>query len=281
MELWFTEKHADNVRFSIRVKKQLHSEKSEFQQIDVFDTYEFGKILTIDGIVMITEKDEFVYHEMIVHVPMASNPNIKDVLVIGGGDGGTVRELTRYSNIQRIDMVEIDQVVVELSKAYFQQTSCKLDDKRVTLFYEDGIEFMKDKKDVYDLIIIDSTDPIGPGEGLFTEEFYKNCYFALKKNGIMVNQNESPYYDKEKREFIRANKKIRKIFPVARVYQLHIPTYPSGHWLFGFNSKGIDPVNNDNVDGWVKNNLETQYYNTEIHRGSFMLPNFVKSMISQ
>jgi spermidine synthase len=279
MELWFTENQNENVRFGIKIKKHLYSGQSEFQKIDVFETFGFGKLLTIDGIIMVTEKDEFIYHEMISHVPLAAKPDIKSVLVIGGGDGGTVRELTRYKTIQNIDMVEIDKLVVDISKEYIKQTSEKLDDSRVKLYYEDGIEFVKNKVNEYDLIIVDSTDPIGPGEGLFTEEFYQNCYNALKSDGIMINQNESPYYDKERRELVRANKKMKKVFPIVEVYQFHMPTYPSGHWLFGFNSKKINPIN-DSIKKWNNLNISTKYYNTEIHKGSFMLPNYVKEIIN-
>jgi len=279
MELWFTENQNENVRFGIKIKKHLYSGQSEFQKIDVFETFGFGKLLTIDGIIMVTEKDEFIYHEMISHVPLAAKPDIKSVLVIGGGDGGTVRELTRYKTIQKIDMVEIDKLVVDISKEYIKQTSENLDDSRVKLYYEDGIEFVKNKVNEYDLIIVDSTDPIGPGEGLFTEEFYQNCYNALKSDGIMINQNESPYYDKERRELVRANKKMKKVFPIVEVYQFHMPTYPSGHWLFGFNSKKINPIN-DSIKKWNNLNINTKYYNTEIHKGSFMLPNYVKEIIN-
>jgi spermidine synthase len=279
MELWFTENQNENVRFGIKIKKHLYSGQSEFQKIDVFETFGFGKLLTIDGIIMVTEKDEFIYHEMISHVPLAAKPDIKSALVIGGGDGGTVRELTRYKTIQNIDMVEIDKLVVDISKEYIKQTSEKLDDSRVKLYYEDGIEFVKNKVNEYDLIIVDSTDPIGPGEGLFTEEFYQNCYNALKSDGIMINQNESPYYDKERRELVRANKKMKKVFPIVEVYQFHMPTYPSGHWLFGFNSKKINPIN-DSIKKWNNLNINTKYYNTDIHKGSFMLPNYVKEIIN-
>ncbi len=278
MELWFTENQNENVRFSIKIKEHIYSEKSEFQKIDVYETYGFGKLLTIDGIIMVTEKDEFIYHEMITHVPLAAKPSIKSVLVIGGGDGGTVRELTRYKTIEKIDMVEIDKMVVDVSKKYIKQTSKNLNDERVNLYYEDGIEFVKNRQDEYDLIIVDSTDPIGPGEGLFTEDFYKNCYKALKEDGIMINQNESPYYEKERKEFKRANKKIQKIFPIVEVYQFHMPTYPSGHWLFGFSSKGIKPVNKG-INDWNKLDIKTKYYNTDIHNASFMLPNYVKEII--
>ncbi|EOD01694.1 polyamine aminopropyltransferase [Caldisalinibacter kiritimatiensis] len=279
MELWYTEEHTDYAKFSTKVKKHLYSEKSPFQQVDVIDTYEYGKILTLDGLVMVTEKDEFIYHDMITHVAMATNPDIKRVLVIGGGDGGTVRELTRYSTIEKIDMVEIDELVVKASKEFLPITSNKLDDERVTLYFEDGIKFVEDKENQYDLIIVDSTDPIGPGEGLFTREFYRNCFKALTENGILVNQNESPYYERDAKAMIRATGKLKDIFPTVEVYQFHMPTYPSGHWLFGFASKKLHPIKDFDADRWNSLNLKTKYYNTDIHVGAFALPTYVKEMI--
>ncbi|MCY6958064.1 polyamine aminopropyltransferase [Clostridium brassicae] len=279
MELWYTEEHTDNVRFSTKVKKHIYSEKSDFQQIDVFETEEFGRLLTIDGLVMVTQKDEFIYHDMITHVAMATNPEIKSVLVIGAGDGGTVRELTRYSTIEKIDMVEIDEVVVKASKQYLPFTASKLDDPRVNLYFEDGIKFVQGKDNMYDLILVDSTDPIGPGEGLFTTEFYTNCYRALTEKGILVNQNESPYYSQNAREMRRAHNKISKIFPIAKAYQYHMPTYPSGHWLFGFASKALDPIKDLDAERWNNLGIKTKYYNTDIHVGAFALPTYVKEML--
>ena len=194
LDLWYTEKHSQDAKFSIKVLRQLCSVKSPFQQIDILESEEFGRFLTLDGCMMLTEKDEFIYHEMIVHVPMATNPNIQRVLVIGAGDGGTVRELTRYAGIVHIDMVEIDKMVVEVCREYLPQTACKLDDPRVHLHFEDGLRYIRAKENEYDLIIVDSTDPFGPGEGLFTKEFYGNCYKALTPNGILVNQHENAYY---------------------------------------------------------------------------------------
>lgn len=279
MELWYTEQHTDNVRFSIKVDKSLYSGQSEFQRIDVFNSKEFGNFFTLDGLMMVTEKDEFIYHDMIVHVAMATNSKIKNVLVIGAGDGGTVRELTRYSNIEQIDMVEIDKMVVEVCREYFPQTACKLDDPRVQLYFEDGLRFVRSKENAYDLIIVDSTDPFGPGEGLFTREFYGNCFKALKEDGILVNQHESPYYEEYAKSMQRAHKRIREFFPVCRVYQVHIPTYPSGHWLFGFASKTYDPLTDIDEQAWNSLGLKTKYYNTEIHKGCFALPNYVKELL--
>ena len=241
MEFWFSEMHTPHVKLSIRVDRQLYSGKSEFQRIDVFDSPEFGRFLTLDGYMMLTEKDEFIYHEMITHVPMAVHPHVEKVLVIGAGDGGVIRELVQYQDLKHIDMVEIDPLVVEVCKKYLPKTACRLEDPRLTIHYEDGLKFVRFQEDEYDLIIVDSTDPFGPGEGLFTREFYGNCYKALKEDGILINQHESPFYPGDAAACQRAHKNIVESFPIRKVYQAHIPTYPSGHWLFGFASKKTTP----------------------------------------
>lgn len=279
MNLWYSENYAEGCRFDIKVKKQIYSEQTPFQKIDFFESYEFGRFFTLDGYMMVNEKDEFIYHDMITHVPMAVNPDIKKVLVIGGGDGGTVRELTRYENILLIDHVEIDERVVRLCQEYLPITASKLNDPRVTMYFEDGVEFVRKNVNYYDLILVDSTDPIGPGEGLFTTEFYKDCYTALNENGILINQHESPYYAKDSKEMKRAHAKLKSIFDVCKVYQYHMPTYASGHWLFGFASKGLDPIMDHKVDKWKSLGLKTKYYNPEIHLGSFALPTYVQEML--
>jgi len=279
MELWYTEQHTPDVRFSIKVTNLLYTNHSGIQQIDVFESKEFGRFLTLDGLMMVTEKDEFIYHDMMVHVPMAVKSDAKKVLVIGAGDGGTIRELTRYPSVEVIDMVEIDEEVVTVSKKYLEQTTCSLDDPRVKIYYEDGLRFVRTKIDEYDLILVDSTDPFGPGEGLFTREFYGNCYKALKADGVLVNQHESPYYSHYANSMKRAHKRIEEFFPVCKVYQAHIPTYPSGHWLFGFASKLLDPVVDLDAKKWEDLGLYTKYYNTQIHIGSFALPTYVKELL--
>jgi len=280
MELWFTEYHTEGARFSIKVDKPLVSLKSDFQRIDVFDSHDFGRVLVLDGFLMLTEKDEFIYHEMMVHVPMAVCPGAKNVLVIGGGDGGVVRELVRYPSIERIDLVEIDRFVVDVCREYFPQVAGKLDDPRVQIHYEDGCRFVEGRKEAYDLIIVDSTDPVGPGEGLFTRAFYQNCYEALTESGVLVNQHESPYYPGDALAAQRAHRNIKSVFPKALVYQAHIPTYPSGHFLFGFASKGLDPVA-DLKPGWEALGIQTRYYNTELHRGCFALPSYVRELLER
>lgn len=281
MELWYTENHTDNVKFSIKVDKHLRSAESEYQRIDIFESKEFGRMLTLDGYLMVTEKDEYIYHEMITHIPMAVNPDITNVLVIGAGDGGTVRELTRYNNIKNIDMVEIDEMVVEICREYLPQTACRLSDPRVNIFYQDGLKFVRSKENEYDLIIVDSTDPFGVGEGLFTKEFYGNCFKALKNDGILVNQHESTFYTSYANSMKRAHSRIKSIFPIALVYQAHIPTYPSGHWLFGFASKKYDPRTDLKADRWNSLGIKTKYYNTYLHTGCFAIPNNVRDQLRE
>ena len=281
MELWFTEKHTENVKLSIQVDRQLYSSQSEFQRIDIFSSKEFGRFLTLDGYMMLTQKDEFIYHEMMVHVPMAVHPEVRKVLVIGGGDGGTARELIRYPAIEQIDVVEIDEEVVSACRQYLPQTACGFDDERIHLFYEDGLKYVRRYEDTYDLILVDSTDPFGPGEGLFTKEFYGNCYKALKAEGIMVNQHESPFYPNDAVAMQRAHKRIVESFPISKVYQEHIPTYPSGHWLFGFASKRYHPLTDQDSARWKALELRTRYYNEQLHRGAFALPNYVEEMLEK
>jgi spermidine synthase len=279
LELWFSERHTKNVEFSIRTDKQLYSGESPFQRIDVFESIEFGRFLTLDGYMMLTEKDEFIYHEMIVHPPMAVNPKTENVLVIGAGDGGAIRELTRYKGIKNIDVVEIDEMVVNVCREFLPQTACGFNDERVHLYFQDGLKYIRSCENQYDLIIVDSTDPFGPGEGLFTKEFYGNCYKALKEDGIMVNQHESPFYEGDAIAMQRAHKRIVQCFPISRVYQAHIPTYPSGHWLFGFASKRYHPVGDLDEAAWNALGLKTKYYNTKLHAGAFALPNYVWGLL--
>lgn len=281
MELWYSEKHTENVKFSIKVDKHLVSTQSEFQKIDVFESKEFGRFLTLDGLMMVTEKDEFIYHDMIVHVPMATNPEIKHVLVIGAGDGGTIRELLKYDTIEHIDLVEIDKMVVDVCKEYLPQTASQLDHNKVTSYFEDGLKFIRTIENKYDLIIVDSTDPFGPGEGLFSKEFYRHCYRALTHSGILINQHESPYYESYAKAMQRAHQRIKETFDVAKVYQAHIPTYPSGHWLFGFASKGMIGHDITQIEKWNELNIKTEYYNTALHVGCFALPNYVLDLLEK
>ena len=219
MELWFSDYHTEKVKVSVKVQKQLFGLQTEFQRIDVFDSDEFGRFLSADGSIVFSEKDEFIYDEMVVHIPMAVHPNVKHVLVIGGGDGGVARELGHYKEIETIDVVEPDRVFVEVCKEYFPDNACGLSDPRVTVYYEDGLRFLRSKQNMYDLIINDAIDPLGHNAGLFTKEFYGNCYRALKEDGIMVYQHGSPFYDEDEESCRVMHRKASHSFPVSRVYQ--------------------------------------------------------------
>ena len=238
------------MKHSIRVNKQLYSKQSDYQRIDIFETPEFGRVLTLDGNVMLTERDEFIYDEMIVHVPMAVHREAKDILVIGAGDGGVVRELTRYDRVERIDLVEMDPQVVEACRAYLPGNACRMDDRRVHIYFENALKFIRQCEEEYDLIIVDSSDPFGPSEGLFTREFYGSCFNALKEDGIMVNQQGSPFYAEDANAMQRSHKRIASTFPISRVYQAHIPTFAAGYWLFGFASKKYHPIDDLDATAW-------------------------------
>ncbi len=279
MEFWFEELHTDNVKMSIRVDRQLFSGESEYQRIDVFHSPEFGRFLVSNGSVIFSEADEFVYDEMIVHVPMAVHPGVKKVLVIGGGDGGVARELSRYPEIEEIDVVEEDQLFIDVCKEWFPDNACGLEDPRVKIYNENGLRFLRSRQDQYDLIINDCTDPLGHTAGMFTKEFYGNCFRALHEDGIMVYQHGSPFFDVDEEACRAMHRKAFRSFPINRVYQAHIPTCPAGYWLFGFASKKYHPLKNFDAQRWNERNIKTWYYTTNMHGGSFMLPRYVEDLL--
>ena len=279
MEMWFSEYHTKDVKHSIRVTRHLYAKKSDYQQIDIFETPEYGRVLALNGNVQLTERDEFIYDEMITHVPMAVHKEIQDILVIGAGDGGVVRELTRYDRVKRIDLVEMDPQVVEACREFLPGNACRMDDRRVHIFFENALRFIRRCEAEYDLIIVDSTDPFGPSEGLFTREFYGSCYNALKDDGIMVNQQGSPFYAHDAEAMQRSHKRIVETFPISKVYQAHIPTYAAGYWLFGFASKKYHPIDDVDQKSWLALNLHTRYYTPRLHVGAFALPSFLEDML--
>ena len=281
MEMWFSELHTSNVKLSMRIEEQLCSVESDCQRIDVLVSDEFGKFLALDGEILFSEKDEFIYDEMVTHIPMAVHPDVKNVLIIGGADGGVARELINYKCIERIDVVEPDEMLVEVCRKHFPELTCGLDDDRVNVYIQDALRFLRNKTGDYDLIINDATDPFGHTEGLFTKEFYGNSYRALKSDGIMVYQHGSPFYSEDKDECVKMHRKAYQAFPVSRVYQAHIPTCSSGYWLFGFASKKYHPLDDFRPEEWKKLGIKTRYYTTNLHRGAFMLPGYVEQMLEE
>ena len=276
MQLWCTENETEYLGLTTRIKETLFAGKSEFQDVAVVDTYQFGRMLVLDGVFQTSIAEEFVYHEMIAHIPLFIHPNPKKVLVIGGGDGGAVREVVRHDTVEKVEMVEIDGLVVEVSKKYLPQISKAMleNNPKLDLKIGDGIGHMAAAENEYDVIIVDCSDPIGPGEGLFTQAFYKNVYKALKPDGLFVQQTESPFYHQSLIK--RLSKDIKDIFPIHEMYLAHIPIYPGGMHCFTIGSKKYA---SKDVDLSNRQKLETKYYNEELQKAAFALPNFVKELI--
>lgn len=267
---WLVEDDRDNMKLYYRVKDILSSRISTFQQVNIIDTYDFGRCLVLDGVMQTTELDGFIYNEMISHVPVVTHQNPQKALIIGGGDCGVANELIKYKDLKEIDMVEIDEVVVEECIDKLTKISGNVpNDGRVNFLFEDGVKFVQGKKDIYDIAIVDSSDPIGPAEVLFSEEFYVNLKNSLREDGIMVCQSQSPIFNKD---ILRRTRSIlQKHFPIVKTYKAVVPSYPGGMWSFTLASLKYDPIN-ANLDRLVAN---TNYINKEIFKSSFGLPNFM------
>ncbi|RUM59938.1 MAG: spermidine synthase [Persephonella sp.] len=274
--IWFTEYWTDNVGITFRVK-DVKKFKSKFQEIALLDTLEFGKMLVLDGLIQTTEKDEFIYHEMISHPAMFLHPNPEKVLVIGGGDGGTVREVLKHKSVKEVHLCEIDEEVILVAEKYLPSISYQLKNPKVKIFIEDGNQFLEENKNSYDIIIMDNSDPIGASEVLFKAEFYEKVKRALKKGGIMVAQTESPIL--QKNYFKNAVSEIKKIFKNVGVYLAYIPTYPSGMWSFSIASEDIDIFN---LDRELKlEGIDLRYFNSDIFKSLYVLPTFVSDIIDE
>lgn len=281
MNLWVTEQEADHIRTGWAVTEVLFRGRSEFQTVDVVETKAYGTMLLLDGLVMITDADEFIYHEMISHIPLCLHPNPKRVLVIGGGDGGTVREILKHKSVEEVILCEIDDMVIEQSKRFFPQVADCLKpgvDSRVTVKVGDGVAFVKQLKNEMDVILVDSTDPIGPGEGLFSREFYRDVAGALKSGGLMAAQSESPWFTKD--ALSRIHRNISGGFKHRRSYVAPIPTYPRGSWSWTIAAQDpIDPAKfNSERFSKVENTL--QYLSRDLMTGAFALPRFYLDKIS-
>lgn len=282
--VWFTDKD-ENQALSLRYTGEVfYDVQSPFQRVRILESPKYGKLLTLDDMFMTTEKDEFHYHEMISHPAMFTHGNVKDVLVIGGGDGGTVREVLRHDSVEKVTMVEIDGEVIKACKEHLPSIASAFDHPKLNLIVGDGIAYAKESaKESYDIIIVDGSDPVGPAEGLFSVEFYKNCYDALKPGGILIAQGESPKFNEF--AFAELNATLRQIFGTenAAVSLFYVPTYPSGMWSFQYGMKGaVQPKTIDKateIDAFVEAK-GLKYYNSDIHKASFALPNFVKTLLN-
>ncbi|MEX0662540.1 MAG: polyamine aminopropyltransferase [Balneolaceae bacterium] len=279
--LQYNEFYNEQTGLTIGLKKLLFSEQSDYQLVEVYETDTWGNLMTIDGMVMLSERDEFVYHEMISHAALFTHPNPKRVLIIGGGDGGTAREVLKHPSVETVHLVEIDKTVVDASKLHFPGVG-DFDNPKQSTLYEDGIAFVKNVDEPYDVIIIDGSDPVGPAEGLFEKEFFQYCYDALAEDGVLSAQTESPWVEAYHSSMKKVFGALDDLFPISKMYVSFIPLYPAGMWSMACASKKDDPLS-DEVAERVKKGLKQlnglKYYNEDIHRGSFALPNFVKDII--
>lgn len=272
-ELWLTEDERENLKVSYRIKKVIHSEQSDFQHVLVLDSYDFGPMLVLDGAVQTTSLDGYIYNEMIAHVPLNVHPEPRKVLIIGGGDCGVAKEVAKYKEVERIDMVEIDELVVQVCKKHLPEVSGNLSDPRVNFIYQDGVKFAQQAENEYDVIIVDSSDPVGPAVALFEESFYQSLHRALKPDGLMVCQSQSPVFHADVMK--QSYRRIARTFPAAKMYTAVVPTYPGGLWSFTLGTKQYDQL-----QGSRPFDKQTQYVNQDILERCFNLPQFLVDLLT-
>ncbi len=275
---WFIEKHTPAAGMVLRVKKRLHSSQSTYQSIEVFETDSFGRVLVLDNCVMLSDRDEFIYHEMIAHPAMLLHARPQRVLVVGGGDGGSLRELLRYPSVAQADLVEIDEQVVRICSQWFPALSHSFKDSRVRLHYQDGFQFLESLEQVYDVLLVDSIDAVGEAAKLFTLEFYQRVQRALRSGGIAVFQTESPFYNGD--VCLRSLGLLRQLFRHAYIYTAQIPTYPGGFWSFCMASDQLSPK----TAAWQQTPeflSQLKYFTPSIGRAAFVLPNYVKQTLQK
>jgi len=276
-KMTFRENYFDKITVEIDCKEKIFEEQSDFQKIEIFETKNFGKMLVLDGDIMLSDKDEFVYHEMISHMPLTSHPNPKKVLVVGGGDGGAIREIIKHDSVEEVILCEIDEKVVRTCQKFFPDLTSGLNDKRVKLAFEDGFKFIDSYTSYFDVILTDSSEPVGFASNLFKEDYYRLIKKSLKPDGIMVSQSETPWFQ----DAIMSDmtKAISNVFINVETYCAFILLYPSGFWTFTFASDAysLHKFNKEKSDQLEKT---CKYYNTEIHKASLALPNFVKKIVT-
>ncbi|TWT03482.1 spermidine synthase [Planomicrobium sp. CPCC 101079] len=273
---WYTEKQTENFGITMKINKTLHTEQTDFQFLEMAETAEWGNMLFLDGMVMTSEKDEFVYHEMVAHVPLFTHPKPENVLVVGGGDGGVIREVLKHPSVKKATLVDIDGKVIEYSKKFLPSIASGLEDARVEVIVGDGFMHIAESENKYDVIMVDSTEPVGPAVNLFTKGFYAGISKALKEDGIFVAQSDNPWFKADLIEQVQ--KDVKTIFPITKLYLANIPTYPSGLWAFTIGSKKYDPLA---VPAERFHEIETKYYTKELHSAAFVLPKFVKDLAGE
>ncbi|MCC5877394.1 MAG: polyamine aminopropyltransferase [Candidatus Sumerlaeia bacterium] len=282
MEEWFTEHNSPTEQVRWKIRRVLFEGKSEFQTIRIIETHDYGTMLILDGVVQVSEKDEAGYHEMLAHVPLYSHPNPRRVLIIGGGDGGTLREVLNHPGVEQAVMVEIDGMVVEQCRRHFPALAGGFNDPRTELIIGDGVAHVNQAPDAsYDVVLVDGTDPLGPGEGLFNSDFYSHVSRILTEDGLTATHtSENPLIKPWVVETLV--KKLAGIFPNTCLFRSEIPIYHTGSWYFALGSKGNDPrTSSFPVDRFLKHATPRNYYNEAIHRAAFAMPSHVEELLSR
>lgn len=276
--VWYNELHNGQSGLTLKVERIIESKKSEFQRIDIIENKDFGKLLVLYGSLMICDNDNNSYNEMISHVPLLVHPSPKEVLIIGGGDCGTLTETMKHPEVEKCTMCEIDKMVVETVRVHFPYLTVGLDDPRAKVIYQDGKVFIEKGAERYDVIILDLSDPVGPAAELFQKTFYQKVFDRLADDGILVAQTESPFYNQKTVKAIFRN--LREIFPIVKMYTCFMPIYPSGLWSFAFCSKKYDPIADFDHKRYSRLNMRTRYYNAETHKAAFALPEYIKELLT-
>lgn len=277
---WVAETLIPGMRFELEASRVLERRKTGHQDLVVFENELFGRVLVLDGAVQVASADEFVYHEMMAHVPLLAHGQAKDVLIIGGGDCGLAEEVLKHPSVERLIQVEIDPEVTELARKYFAEFNAPVfTDARFRLQIGDGARYVADTAERFDVVLVDSTDPVGPGKVLFTEEFYRNVRRCLKPGGVLVTQSSNPFVQKQ--EFAEAMRALASAFPIATCYLIAVPTYTCGHLALGWASEQLEP--DVPVQELARRadaiGLETRYYTPEVHRAAFALPRYVAELM--
>ena len=274
---WFSEiDESQGSAFSLKVKEKLHEHQSPFQRVEVYATKTFGNLMVIDGFIMLSDRDNFVYHEMLAHPALFTHPNPRRVLIIGGGDCGTLREVLRHPNVDEVTQVDIDEAVTAAAVTYFPTLCESNSDPRAKVMFADGIAWVRDAEDgTYDVIIVDSTDPVGPAQGLFSEAFFRDCLRALSERGVLVQQSESPLFHLS--NILKPMHQSMWNAGFSDVHTLHFPqcVYPSGWWSATIARNGGQVKDFRETDAANKV-FATQYYNADIHRASLATPEFMR-----
>ncbi|ADE56484.1 MAG: polyamine aminopropyltransferase [Aminobacterium colombiense] len=273
-ELWVTEEQTSNMKLSLRINQILINKKSEYQDILLVETFEYGRMLILDGAIQIAERDEFCYSEMMAHIVLCAHPSPKRVLIVGGGDGGVLREVLRHKEVEKATLIDIDKEVINASKKYLPTISCAMDDPRADVQSMDALAYISSVSNEFDVAIIDSTDPVDFAAGLFEADFYSDVKRALKEDGMMLAQTESPFSDSN--VVVGAFQEIKKVYPITSLCWGAMPTYPTGIWTYTIGSKKLDPSvpRCPAPEG-------TKYYTTEIHKAAFVLPPFLKKLLDK